>query len=158
MRRGPRLDAPGALHHVMARGLERRVIFRDERDRRDFIDRLAALAAARAVAVYAWALLPNHFHLLLRTGQLALARAMRSLLTGYAGAFNRRHRRHGHRFQNRYKSVVRTLPGGRLAAVPPPGRGPGRHPVTPARAVCPGVARGRWGRRETRPGRARRRG
>jgi hypothetical protein len=56
--------------------------------------------------VYAWVLLPNHFHLLLRTGNLPLARAMRSLLTGYAGTFNRRHRRSGHLFQNRYKSVV----------------------------------------------------
>ena len=54
----------------------------------------------------AWALLPNHAHLLVRTGQRPLARAMRSLLTGYAGAFNRRHQRAGHLFQNRYKSIV----------------------------------------------------
>jgi len=106
MPRGPRLDAPGVLHHVMARGLERRAIFRDDQDRRDFVDRLATLAAGGAVTVYAWALLPNHFHLLLRTGRLPLARAMRSLLTGYAGAFNRRHKRAGHLFQNRYKSIV----------------------------------------------------
>jgi REP element-mobilizing transposase RayT len=90
----------------MARGLERRAIFRDARDRRDFVDRLARLATAQAVTVYAWALLPNHVHLLLRTGRLPLAGAMRSLLTGYAGAFNRRHRRAGHLFQNRYKSIV----------------------------------------------------
>jgi len=106
MPRGPRLDAPGVLHHVMARGLERRAIFRDDRDRRDFVDRLAKLAEAQAVTVYAWALLPNHFHLLLRTGRLPLARAMRALLTGYAGAFNHRHKRAGHLFQNRYKSIV----------------------------------------------------
>jgi putative transposase len=56
--------------------------------------------------VYAWALLPNHFHLLVRTGSRPLARAMRSLLTGYAGAFNRRHHRTGHLFQNRYRSTV----------------------------------------------------
>jgi REP element-mobilizing transposase RayT len=90
----------------MARGLERRAIFRDDRDRRDFVDRLARLAGGRAISVYAWALLPNHFHLLVRTGRLPLARAMRSLLTGYAGAFNRRHHRAGHLFQNRYKSIV----------------------------------------------------
>ena len=88
MPRGPRLDAPGVLHHVMARGLARRAIFRKDRDRQDFVDRLARLAEAGALTVYAWALLPNHFHLLVRTGRLALARAMRSLLTGYAGAFN----------------------------------------------------------------------
>ena len=106
MPRGPRLDAPGVLHHVMVRGIERRAIFRDDRDRGDFVARVAALAAAHAWSVVAWALLPNHAHLLVRTGQHPLAAAMRSLLTGYAGGFNRRHRRHGHLFQNRYKSIV----------------------------------------------------
>ena len=106
MPRGPRLDAPGVLHHVMARGLDRQLIFRDDRDREDFVRRLAGLGEAGAVLVYAWALLPNHFHLLVRTGKRALSRVMRSLLTGYAGAFNRRHRRSGHLFQNRYKSIV----------------------------------------------------
>ncbi len=106
MPRQPRLDAPDALHHVMVRGLERRVIFRDDQDRADFVARLAALAEGGAWTVYAWALLPNHAHLLVRTGTRPLARSMRSLLTGYAGAFNRRHQRVGHLFQNRYKSVV----------------------------------------------------
>ena len=113
MPRGPRLDAPGVLpareagkHHVMVRGIERRAIFRDARDRADFVDRVAALAAAKGWAVVAWALLPNHAHLLVRSGRRPLAAAMRSLLTGYAGGFNRRHKRHGHLFQNRYKSVV----------------------------------------------------
>ncbi len=106
MPRGPRLDAPGTLHHVMVRGIERRAIFRDDRDRDDFVRRLAGLAEAGALAVYAWALLPNHAHLLVRTGSHPLARSLRSLLTGYAGAFNRRHRRIGHLFQNRYKSVA----------------------------------------------------
>src|SRR3990172_5978106 len=103
---GPRLDAPGTLHHVMVRGIERRPIFRDDQDRADFVRRVAGLVEAGALTVYAWALLPNHVHLLLRTGKVPLARAMRSLLTGYAGAFNRRHHRVGHLFQNRYKSVV----------------------------------------------------
>ena len=56
--------------------------------------------------MYAWALLPNHTHLLVRTGTRPLARSMRSLLTGYAGGFNRRHKRVGHLFQNRYTSIV----------------------------------------------------
>ena len=106
MPRGPRLDAPGALHHVMVRGIERRPLFRDDRDRDDFVDRLAHLAEAGALTIHAWALLPNHIHLLVRTASRPLARTMRSLLTGYAGAFNRRHRRAGHLFQNRYRSIV----------------------------------------------------
>ena len=106
MPRQARLDAPNALHHVMVRGLERRAIFRDDVDRADFVARLAALAEAGALTVYAWALLPNHAHLLVRTGSRPLPRSMRSLLTGYAGHFNRRHHREGHLFQNRYKSIM----------------------------------------------------
>jgi REP element-mobilizing transposase RayT len=94
------------LHHVIVRGLDRQIIFRDDRDREDFVARISVLVRLGAFRVYAWALLPNHAHLLLQTGGRPLARSMRSLLTGYAGAFNRRHRRTGHLFQNRYKSVV----------------------------------------------------
>jgi REP element-mobilizing transposase RayT len=90
----------------MVRGLERRIIFRDDSDRADFVSRLKRLVESGALAVYAWALLPNHVHLLVRTGTRPLPRSMRSLLTGYAGAFNRRHKRVGHLFQNRYKSIV----------------------------------------------------
>jgi REP element-mobilizing transposase RayT len=90
----------------MVRGIERTSIFRDDTDRTDFVARVAALAEAGGWTVYAWALLPNHAHLLLRTGARPLPRGMRSLLTGYAGAFNRRHHRVGHLFQNRFKSIV----------------------------------------------------
>jgi REP element-mobilizing transposase RayT len=106
MPRQARLDAPGVLHHVMVRGIERTTIFRDDPDRTDFVARVAALAEGGAWTVYAWALLPNHAHLLVRTGHRPLPRSMRALLTGYAGAFNRRHHRAGHLFQNRYKSIV----------------------------------------------------
>jgi putative transposase len=106
MPRGPRLDAPDVLHHVMVRGIERRPIFRDDADRADFVARLAELAQHGALTVYAWALLPNHAHLLVRTGTRPLSQSLRSLLTGYAGTFNRRHKRTGHLFQNRYKSIV----------------------------------------------------
>jgi putative transposase len=106
MPRHARLDAPDTLQHVMVRGIERTAIFRDDTDRADFVARVAALAQAGAWAVLAWALLPTHAHLLVRTGSRPLARSMRSLLTGYAGAFNRRHHRAGHLFQNRYKSIV----------------------------------------------------
>ncbi len=81
MPRGPRLDAPGVLHHVMARGIMRQTIFRDDTDRNDFVARLGGLAISGAFHVYAWALLPNHFHLLVRTAQRPLARTMCSLLT-----------------------------------------------------------------------------
>jgi REP element-mobilizing transposase RayT len=106
MPRAARLDAPGVLHHVIVRGIERRAIFRDTRDREDFLGRLSRLLPATGIACYAWALLPNHTHMLLRTAEASIATLMRRRLTGYAVAFNRRHKRIGHLFQNRYKSIV----------------------------------------------------
>ena len=106
MPRLPRLDAPGVLHHVMGRGIEKKNIFVSNKDRNDFINRLAQLAEEGAIEVYAWALMPNHFHLLLKTKNRPLSSSMRKLLTGYVVNFNRRHKRYGHLFQNRYKSIV----------------------------------------------------
>ncbi len=106
MPRQSRIDAPGALHHIIVRGIERCKIFRDDDDRRDLIKRLGGILEETATACYAWALIPNHFHLLLRTGNAPIATVMRRLLTGHATRFNRRHRRHGHLFQNRYKSIL----------------------------------------------------
>ena len=106
MPRGPRLDAPGVLHHVMARGIEKRKIFLQERDYSDFLERLGQALEDKGAVVYAWVLLPNHFHLLIRTSQGDLVGVMRKLMTGYAVNFNLRHKRAGHLFQNRYKSVI----------------------------------------------------
>jgi putative transposase len=106
MPRHARLDAPGALHHVIGRGIEGAAIFRTDGDRTDFLNRIADLWRGGALRVYAWALLPTHFHLLVRTGGQPLAKSMRKLLTGYVVNFNRRHRRFGHLFQNRYKSII----------------------------------------------------
>ena len=106
MPRLARLDAPGILHHVMGRGIEGRKIFLTGRDRNDLIARLAQLAQDDAMVIYAWALLPNHFHLLCKTKNQPLAASMRKLLSGYVVNFNKRHRRQGHLFQNRSKSIV----------------------------------------------------
>jgi len=106
MPRQARLDAPGVLQHIMARGIERREIFKDDKDRKSFLGRLATILEETQTQCYAWALIPNHFHILLRTGTTQLSKVMRRLMTGYAVTFNIRHRRSGHLFQNRYKSVV----------------------------------------------------
>ena len=84
MPRQARLDAAGALHHIMIRGIERRNIFRNDRDRKDFLDRLAKLLPATKTACYAWVFMQNHAHFLFRTGLVPLATVMRKLLTGYA--------------------------------------------------------------------------
>ena len=101
MPRGPRLEAPGVLHHGMVRGLERRPICGDERDRRDGVARLAARTTAQTWAVDAWALVPKHLHRLGRTGRRPLARSLGALLAGDAGAVNRRHQRQGPLVPNR---------------------------------------------------------
>jgi putative transposase len=106
MPRKARIDAAGALHHIIVRGIERRKIFSDDQDRYDFLARIGSILEQTRTACYAWALMPNHFHLLLRTGAYPVATVMRRLLTGYAISFNRRYRRHGHLFQNRYKSIL----------------------------------------------------
>ncbi len=106
MPRHARLDAPGALQHIIIRGIERQKIFRDDDDRAAFLNRLARVLTDSGTPCYAWALLPNHAHFLLETGRVPLATVMRRLLTGYAVTFNLRHRRHGPLFQNRYKSIL----------------------------------------------------
>jgi putative transposase len=106
MPRQSRIDAPGALHHVIIRGIERKAIFKDDADRSGFIERIASIFADSSTPCFAWALMTNHVHLLIRTADTPLATLMRRLLTGYAMAFNRRHHRHGQLFQNRYKSIL----------------------------------------------------
>ncbi|MBW2570588.1 MAG: transposase [Deltaproteobacteria bacterium] len=90
----------------MARGIERRKIFWDDKDRTAFLERFGVILEETQTQCYAWALIPNHFHILLRTGATPLSTVMRRLMTGYAVTFNIRHKRSGHLFQNRYKSVV----------------------------------------------------
>jgi REP element-mobilizing transposase RayT len=104
MARKPRDDAPGAAHHVMLRGIERRAIFADDRDREDFLGRLSALVPALGFRCFAWALMPNHVHLVLRSGEARISQLMARLGTGYARRFNERHDRVGHLFQNRFRS------------------------------------------------------
>ena len=106
MPRKSRIDAAGALHHIIARGIEGAKIFKDNADRQNFLDRLGTIVKETDTRCYAWALIPNHFHLLLKTGQFPIATVMRRLLTGYTMFYNRWHRRYGHLFQNRYKSIL----------------------------------------------------
>jgi REP element-mobilizing transposase RayT len=94
------------LQHIIARGIERGRIFQNEFDRNDFLERLSELMRETEARCLAWALMDNHFHLLLKTGRLPVAQVIQRLLTGYAVSYNRRHRRHGHLFQNRYKSIL----------------------------------------------------
>ena len=106
MPRKARIDTAGALHHIMVRGIEGCNIFRNDDDRDNFIERLGKILFESDTSCYAWALMPNHFHLLLQTGSIPNSTVMRRLLTGYALYYNKKHRRRGHLFQNRFKSIL----------------------------------------------------
>ncbi|HBF43581.1 MAG TPA: hypothetical protein DDW42_08140 [Desulfobacteraceae bacterium] len=106
MPRQARLDSPGTLHHVIVRGIERKKIVDDDNDRQDFVSRMSGLSSETGTSIYAWSLMSNHAHILLRSGAVGLPKFMRRLLTGYAVYYNHRHLRHGHLFQNRYKSII----------------------------------------------------
>jgi REP element-mobilizing transposase RayT len=90
----------------MVRGIEREAIFRGDSDRDHFLERLGEILQDTQTPCYAWALIPNHFHLLLKTGAVPVSTVMRRLLTSYALWFNRKHNRSGHLFQNRFKSIL----------------------------------------------------
>jgi REP element-mobilizing transposase RayT len=106
MPRHARIDAAGAVHHLMIRGIAGSSIFYDDVDRDRFVERTGKVFTEEKTACYAFALLSNHAHFLLRTGRTPMAGVMRRLLTGYAVSFNKRHKRSGHLFQNRYKSIL----------------------------------------------------
>jgi REP element-mobilizing transposase RayT len=106
MPRKSRIDAAGAIHHIMVRGIEKGKVFKSDTDKNHFLERLGEILQDTKTTCYAWALIPNHFHLLLRTGTIPISTVMRRLLTGYALWYNRTHHRNGHLFQNRFKSIL----------------------------------------------------
>jgi putative transposase len=106
MSRALRIEFPGAIYHVMARGVGRMDIFVDDTDRRTFLTLVGGQVASGALVVHAFCLMPNHTHRLCETPFGGLGRCMRDLLGAYARAFNKRHGRVGHLFQDRYKALL----------------------------------------------------
>jgi REP element-mobilizing transposase RayT len=106
MARPLRIEYAGALHHVIARGNNRGRIANDSTDARVFVNSLEASCERFDWRVYAWCLMPNHYHLVLETLRPTLSRGMQRLNGTYAQYFNRRHSRVGHVFQARFKSFV----------------------------------------------------
>lgn len=106
MPRGPRIDYPGLLHHVFVRGIEKREIFSVRSDYKNFIQRLGKVFTDSCAEIFAWVLMANHFHLLIKIGKKSLKSIMRELLTGHAIYYNKKHERTGYLYQGRYKSIV----------------------------------------------------
>jgi putative transposase len=82
MPRLARLDAPGVLHHIIVKGIERRDLFGDNQDSESLLERLGQLLLETRTGCYAWVFLANHAHLLFRTGKVPITTLMRRLLTG----------------------------------------------------------------------------
>jgi REP element-mobilizing transposase RayT len=101
-----RLESPGAIVHVMARGIDGKNIFTDDEDRREFLSRLTTSMANCGYKCFAWTLMDNHYHLLLRTNEKPISNLMRPLNGSYARWFNKKYLRRGYLFQDRYKSVL----------------------------------------------------
>jgi putative transposase len=106
MSRPLRLEFEGAVYHVLARGNERREIFRDDRDREKYLERLRHYRERFGFRLLAFCLMSNHVHLVIETGPTRLSRIMLGLQGSYTQWFNRRHRRSGHLFQGRYKAFL----------------------------------------------------
>ena len=106
MPRRVRVEFAGAVYHVMARGNEQRVIFRDDKDRLRFLDALAEAVTRFGLRVYAYCLMANHYHLIVGTPRGNLSRTMAWLQTTYTARFNARHRRSGHLFEGRFKAQL----------------------------------------------------
>ena len=106
MPRPPRLDLPGAVYHVTARGNERRPIFRDDRDREEYLARIAYYRNKFRFRLLSYCPMTNRVHLAIRTSDAPLSRIMAGLHSSYIQRFNRRHHRVGHLFQGRYKSFL----------------------------------------------------
>lgn len=101
-----RLQLPGVNYHIFSRGNEKQKIYRDDMDRERFLAMLAKVKREIGFDLYAYVLMPNHYHILIRTREENLSKIMQLLNSRYSMYFNWKHRRVGHLFQGRYKSLI----------------------------------------------------
>ena len=106
MSRPWRIEYPGALYHLLSRGNQRGDIFVTEKDRSSFLDTVGEMSKRFDIDIFAYVLMDNHYHILARTRQANLKKAMQWFGTTYTQRFNGRHFRSGHLFQGRYKSII----------------------------------------------------
>jgi REP element-mobilizing transposase RayT len=106
MARKLRVQYPGAIYHVMNRGDRREPIFKDDQDRRRFLETLGEACDKTSWQVHVYCLMGNHFHLVVETPKANLVAGMKWFLGTYTSRFNRRHKLFGHLFSGRYKSLI----------------------------------------------------
>ncbi len=106
MTRALRVEYPGAVYHVICRGNNRQAIFRDDQDRKRYLEKLSLYCQEKKVDLLAYSLMSNHVHVLLETPEGNLSKMMQAFQTSYTLYFNRRHGRTGHVFEQRYKAML----------------------------------------------------
>jgi REP element-mobilizing transposase RayT/DNA-binding CsgD family transcriptional regulator len=106
MSRAWRIEYEGALYHLLSRGNQGNDIFEDNQDRNIFLNTVEEMSERFEVEIFAYVLMSNHYHLLVRTQHANIKKAMHWFGTTYTSRFNTRHERSGHLFQGRYKSIV----------------------------------------------------
>jgi REP element-mobilizing transposase RayT len=106
MSRQWRIEYPGAIYHVISRGNNRQGIFKTKVDRNLFLELLKEMTERYGIHVHAYVLMGNHYHLLLKTPDPNLSRAMQWFGTSYTRKFNLNNNASGHLFQGRFKSIL----------------------------------------------------
>ena len=101
-----RIDAPGALHHIIVLRIKCGLMFSGDQARDDFMERLCNIVTETKTSCFTWALIPNHAHFLFQSGQTPLTMIMNRLPTSYVVSYNHRHRRRGHLFQSGWKNAT----------------------------------------------------
>ncbi|MBI4208924.1 MAG: transposase [Deltaproteobacteria bacterium] len=106
MPRKPRIHYSGAFYHLFSRGNQKQPIFFDQRDHSEFISRLQHYHKKYPFQLYAYALMPNHFHCLIEAQETPLSKIFQAFLSSYTQYFNKKYGRVGHLFQGRYKAIL----------------------------------------------------
>lgn len=106
MPRPLRIHAPGILYHIICRGNQRQNVFLDDQDFRAYLHRIEEIHPLLPFRLYAYALMRNHLHLLVEVGSVPISRIMQTLQQRYTQYFNAKHKKIGHIFHGRFKSII----------------------------------------------------
>ena len=106
MPRIARLTYPGGFYHIYNRGLEKKPVFKQDKDYQKFLDKLSDLLTNDEWTIYAYCLLPNHYHLLVEEKKRPIAKLMSRLFTSYGVYFNKKYQKQGPVFSDRFKSKI----------------------------------------------------
>ena len=106
MARQRRIEYKGAIYHILSRGNQRQEIFKTDKDREQFLELLGIASIRFKLEIYAYVLMGNHYHILLKTKNANLSKAMQWIGSTYTRRYNIKYKQSGHLFQSRFKSIL----------------------------------------------------